>query len=163
MNEKCPVPQCQRPLTEYNNLKNSFSFVWTIKDSSSFSKTLLVSSMILLCVSTLIVMSSYGWEKHWLASSLQVVLMSILLLTFWIARLYSAWRYIYTRLMNATVTYEESGWYDGQTWVKPNQILIQDQLVGTYEVLPIVNRLWLVLILCCCTSLVTIFIDIQIT
>jgi hypothetical protein len=163
MNEKCPVPQYQRPLTEYNNLKNSFSFVWTIKDSSSFFKTLFVSLIILLCVSTLIMMSSYGWEKQWLASSLQVLLMSLLLLTFWITRLYFAWRYIYTRLMNATVTYEESGWYDGQTWVKPNQILIQDQLVGTYEVLPIVNRLWLVLILCCCTILVTIFIDIQIT
>lgn len=163
MNEKCPVPQYQRPLTEYNNLKNSFSFVWTIKDSGSFFKTLLVSLIILLCLSTLIMMSSYGWEKHWLASSLQVVLMSILFLTLWIARLYSAWRYIYIRLMNATVTYEESGWYDGQTWVKPNQILIQDRLVGTYEVLPIVNRLSLVLIMCCCSILVTIFIDLQIT
>jgi len=163
MNEKCPVPQSQRPLTEYNNLKNSFSFVWTIKDSGSFLKTLLISLIMILCFSTVITMSSYGWEKHWLASSLQVVLMSMLILTLWIARLYSAWRYIYTRLMNATITYEESGWYDGQTWVKPNQILIQDRLVGTYEVLPIVNRLLLVLILYCWIILVTIFIHTQIT
>ena len=89
--------------------------------------------------------------------------MSMLILTLWITRLYSAWKYIYTRLMNATITYEESGWYDGQTWVKPNQVLMQDRLVGTYEVLPIVNRLSLVLILCCWIILVTIFIGRQIT
>ena len=47
--------------------------------------------------------------------------------------------------MNATVTYEESGWYDGQTWVKTNEVLIQDRLVGTYEVLPIIDRLRVVI------------------
>jgi hypothetical protein len=49
--------------------------------------------------------------------------------------------------MNATVSYEESGWYDGQTWVKTNEVLIQDRLVGTYEVLPILNRLRTVILI----------------
>jgi hypothetical protein len=49
--------------------------------------------------------------------------------------------------MNATVSYEESGWYDGQTWVKTNEVLIQDRLVGTYEVLPIMNRLRTVILI----------------
>jgi hypothetical protein len=48
--------------------------------------------------------------------------------------------------MNATVSYEESGWYDGQTWVKTNEILIQDRLVGTYEVLPVMARLRVVIV-----------------
>ena len=30
--------------------------------------------------------------------------------------------------MEATVPYEESGWYDGQVWIKPPEILIQDRL-----------------------------------
>ena len=54
--------------------------------------------------------------------------------------------YIYNRLMNATITYEESGWYDGQTWIKTNMVLQQDRLVGTYEVLPLINRLRLIIL-----------------
>ena len=29
--------------------------------------------------------------------------------------------------MEATVPYEESGWYDGQIWIKPPEILLQDR------------------------------------
>ena len=43
--------------------------------------------------------------------------------------------------MEATVSYEESGWYDGQVWVKPPEILLQDRLVGTYEIYPGLLRL----------------------
>ena len=61
--------------------------------------------------------------------------------------MYLAWKYVYQRLMNSTITYEESGWYDGQTWVKTNEILLQDKLVGTYEVLPIIDRLRIVILI----------------
>jgi hypothetical protein len=50
--------------------------------------------------------------------------------------------------MNATVSYEESGWYDGQTWVKTSEILLQDKLIGTYELLPKINRLKMTLGIC---------------
>ena len=35
--------------------------------------------------------------------------------------------------MQATVAYEESGWYDGQIWVKTPEILIKDKLAGQYK------------------------------
>ena len=62
-------------------------------------------------------------------------------------RLYLGWNYIYNRLMEATVPYEESGWYDGQIWIKPPEVLIQDRLIGTYEIYPGLSRLHLTLIL----------------
>jgi hypothetical protein len=43
--------------------------------------------------------------------------------------------------MEATVPYEESGWYDGQIWIKPPEILLQDRLIGTYEIYPGLQRL----------------------
>jgi len=43
--------------------------------------------------------------------------------------------------MEATVPYEESGWYDGQIWIKPPEILLQDRLIGTYEIYPGLLRL----------------------
>ena len=82
-----------------------------------------------------------------------IIIGSLGIFNLWIVRLYLAWRYIYDRLMNATVSYEESGWYDGQTWVKTNEVLIQDRLVGTYEVLPVMDRLRTVIL----TSTTVIF------
>jgi hypothetical protein len=43
--------------------------------------------------------------------------------------------------MEATIAYEESGWYDGQVWIKPPEVLLQDRLIGTYEILPGLLRL----------------------
>jgi hypothetical protein len=64
--------------------------------------------------------------------------------------------------MNASVNYEESGWYDGQTWIKTNEILIQDRLVGSYEVLPVLKRLKLILVLNCVMIFGSFFINLNI-
>lgn len=56
-------------------------------------------------------------------------------------RIYLGWKYVGDRLMTATLEYEETGWYDGQFFVKPPEILTRDRLVGMYEVRPVMNRL----------------------
>ena len=96
--------------------------------------------------------------KNEVTSFLQIITSALGIFNLWILRLYLAWKYIYDRLMNATVSYEESGWYDGQTWVKTNEVLIQDRLVGTYEVLPVMDRLRTVIL----TSTISIFFIIYI-
>jgi hypothetical protein len=60
---------------------------------------------------------------------------------FLLLRLYIGWYYIKERLSKASIEYEESGWYDGQIWVKPKKILKQDRLICYYKVFPILNRL----------------------
>ena len=147
MNRQCPVPKYQRPLTEYNDLKNSFTFSWTKKELYSFGKTLIIFLVILIFFTSLIVTTNHDWEKNETRSLVEISSSALGIFTLWILRLYLGWKYIYNRLMNATVTYEESGWYDGQTWIKTNEVLLQDRLVGTYEVLPIINRLRLVILI----------------
>ena len=147
MNRQCPVPKYQRPLTEYNDLKNSFTFSWTKEKSYPFNKTLLVFFIILVFFTSIVVINSHEPEKNKITSFLQITSSALGIFNLWILRLYLAWKYIYDRLMNATVSYEESGWYYGQTWVKTNEVLIQDRLVGTYEVLPILNRLRTVILI----------------
>jgi hypothetical protein len=153
MNRKCPVPKYQRPLTEYNDLKNSFAFSWTKEESYSFGKNLIIFLICFIFFTSIIITNNHGWEKNAFTSLLQITTSALGILNLWILRLYLGWKYIYNRLMNATVTYEESGWYDGQTWVKTNEVLIQDRLVGIYEVLPVINRLRTVML----TSTVVIF------
>jgi hypothetical protein len=147
MNRQCPVPRYQRPLTEYTDLKNSFTFSWTRGKSSSFAKTLFIILTSLMLLTSIVVTNSQGWEKNEITSVLQIIISAVGIFNLWILRLYLAWKYVYERLMNSTITYEESGWYDGQTWVKTNEILLQDTLVGTYEVLPIMYRLRTVILI----------------
>lgn len=56
-------------------------------------------------------------------------------------RSYLGWSYVCDRLLRETVFYEETGWYDGQLWLKPAAEQEKEQIVGTYEVQPILKRL----------------------
>ncbi|MDE5118051.1 MAG: CGLD27 family protein, partial [Trichodesmium sp. St2_bin2_1] len=49
--------------------------------------------------------------------------------------------YVRSRLANTTVFYEESGWYDGQTWLKTPEEVIKDRLILQYQVQPLIRRL----------------------
>ena len=51
------------------------------------------------------------------------------------------WNYVKNRLKSDRIFYEESGWYDGQTWLKPEAMLDRDRLVVSYEIDPIFVRL----------------------
>ena len=155
MNRQCPVPKYQRPLTEYNDLKNSFTFSWTKEKLSSFSKTLTIFLLILIFFISILVINNESRGRNEITSFWYILISSLAIFNVWIIRLYLAWKYIYDRLMNATVSYEESGWYDGQTWVKTNEVLIQDRLVGTYEVLPVMARLRIVIVV---SSIIMFFI-----
>ncbi|NTW91207.1 MAG: CGLD27 family protein, partial [Erysipelotrichaceae bacterium] len=42
--------------------------------------------------------------------------------------LWQGWFYISDRLFNQTVFYEESGWYDAQTWIKPEEVLNKEKV-----------------------------------
>lgn len=56
-------------------------------------------------------------------------------------RLYLGWSYVRDRLLKETIFYEESGWYDGQTWKKPPEVLMRDRLLVSYQIQPILQRL----------------------
>ncbi len=56
-------------------------------------------------------------------------------------RLYLGWIYIKNRLYSEAIFYEESGWYDGQTWQKTPEILARDRLLVSYEIQPILQRI----------------------
>ena len=159
MTSQCPVPKHQRPLSEYNELKNSVGFRWTLTTENTFLKKVLIFLGYIFFTVTSIVFVSFKWEVHYF---LWIVFISFLIFTTWILRLYLDWLYIYDRLMNASVTYEESGWYDGQTWIKTNEVLIQDRLIGVYEVLPILEKLQVVMAICVPTILISLYINLEI-
>jgi hypothetical protein len=137
----CPVPKDQRPLNEYKKLKESSNFLWCIQDKNSYFQFLSLIFLVSFLLSALIlVISSFSLSniKYFFISS---IFIGLVIVTIFCLRSYLGWQYIYSRLMEATVPYEESGWYDGQVWIKPPEILLQDRLIGTYEIYPGLKRL----------------------
>ena len=65
-------------------------------------------------------------------------LLVVAIATFFI---YQGWASVGSRLLSAAVEYEETGWYDGQIFVKPPEILARDRLLGLYTVAPILAQL----------------------
>ncbi|MEM7348992.1 MAG: CGLD27 family protein [Chloroflexota bacterium] len=137
----CPVPREQQPLNEYEQLKNS----WLFRDCSLsmgyyISKIAWTWGLSWLLAGP-IAYSSFPPHKYMAkfflcgaaGASVGVVLV--------ILRLYLGWSYVRDRLASRVIFYEESGWYDGQNWMKPQQVLDRDLLVVNYEVKPIIQRL----------------------
>jgi Conserved in the green lineage and diatoms 27 len=137
----CPVPAEQLPVNEYKSLKESWFFGWSGAVLSAFLTKLGslwgISALIVLPIAASSFDPSEAAVQFLLATSGGgFFLMSLVLL-----RLYLGWSYVHRRLYSETVYYEETGWYDGQSWPKPPQELAQDRLITTYQVLPILRRL----------------------
>ncbi len=66
---------------------------------------------------------------------------ALLLPTLALVQLYVGWNHVCDRLSAPAVPYEESGWYDGQIWEKPEEVMNRDRLIADYQVKPLMLRL----------------------
>ncbi|MEM8673246.1 MAG: CGLD27 family protein [Cyanobacteria bacterium P01_G01_bin.67] len=137
----CPVPQEQQPIYEYEQLKESWLFDWgTLAIGKYIRKIAWVILWSLLIVAPLS-MSIYTPIKNPLELALSSIIGVSLLTGLFLSRIYLGWQYIKNRLQSDRIFYEESGWYDGQTWLKPTAMLNRDRLIVSYEIEPIMRRL----------------------
>ncbi|KAG9455697.1 hypothetical protein H6P81_000205 [Aristolochia fimbriata] len=144
----CPVPSEQQPVNEYQTLASSLPFAWAAADLHLYSSRLLAigasfSFFVGLPVSWFGVVSP---ERDALRCAIAAVSAGILAVTFAVLRIYLGWAYVGNRLLSATVEYEETGWYDGQIWVKTPEVLARDRLLGSFSVKPVLNRVKLTLV-----------------
>ncbi|WP_404788279.1 CGLD27 family protein [Altericista sp. CCNU0014] len=137
----CPVPADQRPINEYKSLQESWFFGWSSADFKTFIVRLGCLGGTSGFIAGPIAAASFdpteAFGRFFLAASGGIILLVSLILL----RLYLGWAYVYRRLHCETVDYEETGWYDGQSWTKPHAELAQDRLISTYQVQPILQRL----------------------
>jgi hypothetical protein len=137
----CPVPQEQRPINEYQDLKQSWFFRWATLDWWGYLKPVMLLWAIAWMVSAPVAAISFPPQKYPIQFVLLGAAGASILPGLALLRLYLGWIYVKTRLLNPAVFYEESGWYDGQTWEKPPEVLMQDRLIVTHQVQPILERL----------------------
>jgi hypothetical protein len=137
----CPVPTEQQPINEYQELKDSWFFRWGTLDLRDYIiKLAWVWGWSWLVVGP-VAAASFAPNKHAVQFILCGAAGASLFLSLTLLRLYLGWCYVRDRLLRETIFYEESGWYDGQTWTKPPEILTRDRLIVSYQVQPILKRL----------------------
>ena len=137
----CPVPPEQRPINEYQDLKESWFFRWATLDWSAYLKPVIILWVLSWLIAAPVASVSFPPTKHPAQFALLGAAGASLIPGLALLRLYLGWVYVKTRLLNTQVFYEESGWYDGQMWEKPPEVLLQDRLIVTHQVQPILNRM----------------------
>ncbi|KAK9946280.1 hypothetical protein M0R45_011753 [Rubus argutus] len=145
---ECPVPLEQQPINEYQNLSTSFPFSWASGDLVEYCSRLIATGASFALFVGLPVASFgvFGAQSEPLKQSLYAVSNGFFVVTLAVVRMYLGWAYVGNRLLSATVEYEETGWYDGQIWVKTAEVLARDRLLGSFSVKPVLSRLKLTLV-----------------
>lgn len=136
----CPVPTEQQPLVEYEELKESWFFGWAVRDWRGYLTPMVWILLSSLLVTGPVAAASFPLAKYPLKCFLSGAVGAGFFLGLVLLQLYLGWRYISDRLSSPTIDYEESGWYDGQSWSKNPEMLARDRLIVAHQVRPILRR-----------------------
>ncbi|KAM1529599.1 hypothetical protein ACFX1Z_018784 [Malus domestica] len=136
------VPFEQRPVNEYSSLKDGALYSWGELGPGPF--LLRLGGLWLVTFTTLglpIAAASFNPSRDPLRFALAAGTGTLFVVSLIVLRIYLGWSYVGDRLLSAVIPYEESGWYDGQMWVKPPEVLARDRLLGSYKVKPVIKLL----------------------
>jgi Conserved in the green lineage and diatoms 27 len=139
----CPVPTEQQPLNEYQELQESWFFRWATLKGVGYWKPIAILWAVGLVFSSPVATVSFPMAKYPLQFGLSAGAGALVLPALALVRLYLGWMYVRDRLSKAEIFYEESGWYDGQVWTKPEEVLQRDRLIVSYEIQSLLKRLYL--------------------
>lgn len=137
----CPVPIEQQPINEYQELKESWFFRWGTLEQRDYIMKLVCVWGVSWLIAGPLAAASFAPSRYTMQFLLCGAAGAGLFLVLTLLQLYLGWSYVRDRLLRETIFYEESGWYDGQTWTKPPEILTRDRLIVSYQVQPILQRL----------------------
>lgn len=137
----CPVPFEQQPINEYQQLRESWCFRWGTLALPAYIRKLVWVWGWSWLIAGPVAAGSFAPQKSIVEFILCGGAGAGLFVVLFLLRLYLGWSYISDRLLKETVVYEESGWYDGQIWTKPPEILTRDRLIVSYQVQPVLQRL----------------------
>ncbi len=141
MNEsKCPVPRDQQPTNEFIELSKSKIFSWP-KTKRSLIIVLFKFWVFTFLLFLVIFSGSIYFNKYIYKYILISIFTSLSIPLLVSIRLYLGWHYVFKRLNSEKVEYEETGWYDGQVWIKPLNLKEKESLIASNEVKPILKNI----------------------
>ncbi|PIA43015.1 hypothetical protein AQUCO_02000458v1 [Aquilegia coerulea] len=162
---ECPVPFEQQPINEYQSLSSSFPFSWAATDDLVEYSSRLIATGASFALFIGLPVAWFGVinpELQPLKCGIGALSSGLFVVTLAVLRMYLGWAYVGNRLLSATVEYEETGWYDGQMWIKSAEVLARDRLLGSYSVKPVLSRLKFTLVGLASSLVVCVFLFINI-
>ena len=133
----CPIPDDQKPINEYINLKeNDFTNLMLLSKKNYFSK-IFINFLIGFVLATPLTFLFNVNSQLFLYNSFYST--SFLILNFFINL--SRWSQLLKRFRSSRLFYEEGSWYDGQYWEKPLELIKNDKLLTSQKIKPILKRI----------------------
>ena len=134
----CPVPEDQKPISEYIGLKENPLTNWTTLSTKNYNAKLFSLFGTVFTTLSALTFQEREFLGDWILSNLLISINVILVL--YIVIIWR-WNEIKKRLNQARLFYEEASWYDGQIWEKPFIILKNDRLLVSQKLEPVLSRL----------------------
>lgn len=140
--EELGIPRDQRPVNELKALRESTMYNWALLEPTQLALRVFgLWGFFFAFIGGPISNVTFDPSRQPLEFALAGSAGALVPVVVALVRVYLGWAYVGNRLLSAVVEYEETGWYDGQMWVKPPKVLARDRLLGSYEVKPTLNRL----------------------
>ena len=133
----CPIPDEQKPINEYINLKQEKFTNLILLPSKNYVLnlfSLFLGFFVLNVGLTNFLQLKINTVIFSLFFSLSIIFL-IFLTNF------SNWIQIFKRFRTSRIVYEEGSWYDSQFWEKPIELIKNDKLITILKVQPIIQRL----------------------
>nr|AIM52730.1 hypothetical protein YCF36 [Ochromonas sp. CCMP1393]AIM52809.1 hypothetical protein YCF36 [Ochromonas sp. CCMP1393] len=135
----CPIPEDQKPINEYIDLKENPLFNWTALENEKYKQKLVgLYSFFWLIIS---IFEGNLWSKNTLKVFILTLEISSICVLFSLLFIFIRWRDIKKRFTEARLFYEEASWFDGQIWEKPFFLIKNDKLICSQKIQPILQRL----------------------
>ena len=132
----CPVPDDQKPINEYLNLKQNKFLNWgnlNIKKNKKFLTTLFLTFFSFFSISQFKVLS--------FSNFFEILFNTFVIIQFFFLIILIRWITINQKFQNSRLIYEEASWYDGQIWEKPFFLIKNDKLISTQKIEPILEEI----------------------
>jgi hypothetical protein len=152
----CPIPEEQKPIVEYIQLKENetitvfLTFFFSI--FSIFFKNRRIKGkagrknisvvFLFLFVSSIFFLFFFLKVQNLFFNYFLFILIESIFFLFFIT--FFRWKKVENDLLKANIEYEESSWYDTQIWEKPFSLLKNDNLLTTQRIQPIIQKMFLV-------------------
>ena len=133
----CPIPDDQKPINEYINLKeNSFTNLMLLSSKNYYSKIFTNFLKYFILATPLTFLFKLNNQLLLINSFYSL---NFLILIFVINL--TSWSQLLKRFRNSRLFYEEGSWYDGQIWEKPLELIKNDKLLVSQKIKPILKRI----------------------
>jgi len=149
----CPIPEDQKPISEYIEVKENTLINWTGFSFVEYKSKLVFLyffSFLFLFLFQLSIQADtiyfFNINLKFLKIISKIFLESLQnsfnLSTFILYLLLTRWKELGKRFYVSQLFYEESSWFDGQIWEKAFFILKNDRLLFSQKITPIIKRIY---------------------